>query len=50
MRTRGRQFLLGVAAGLAAQALAAFVRWLREPAVRARAAGGEWPAAPAARN
>jgi hypothetical protein len=38
---RFRQFVLGVAAGLTAQGLRAFVRWLRAPAT-----GEAAPAAP----
>jgi len=31
---RRKQFVLGVSAGLTAQAIVAFVRWLRAPALR----------------
>jgi hypothetical protein len=37
--TRGRQFLLGVAAGLTAQGLRALVRWLRAAGTPAGSGG-----------
>ena len=44
LHPRFRQFVFGVTAGLTAQGLRAFVRWLRAPA--AGAAGAADPPAP----